>query len=56
MKWLKRILCRHKGEREFIRNIYGDEIIHCNWKRSWWRCTECGARVLRDELHTPPNA
>lgn len=50
MKWLKRLFCRHK-DTSFVRNIYGDEIIECGYKRSIWRCNECGARVFKDALH-----
>lgn len=49
MKFLKRVLCRH--DIEFVRNIYGDEIIQRGWKRSIWRCKRCGKAVDRDELH-----
>lgn len=49
MRVLKRLFCRH--EFEFVRNIYGDEIIERGWKRSIWRCKHCGKTVERDELH-----
>lgn len=49
MGFLKRLFCRH--ELEFVRNIYGDEIIERGWKRSLWRCQKCGAVVEKDELH-----
>lgn len=48
MKFLKRLLCRHGFE--FVRNIYGDEIIERGWKRSLWRCAHCGKEAARDEL------
>jgi hypothetical protein len=50
---LKRLLCKHK-EQTFIRNIYGDEIIDCGYKRSVWRCTNCDAIIFADELHQGP--
>lgn len=40
MHILKRLFCRHTYL--FVRNIYGDEIIEYGWKRSVWRCKECG--------------
>ena len=40
MKFLKRLLCRHSFE--FVRNIYGDEVIERGWKRAIWRCKHCG--------------
>ncbi len=49
MRWLKRLLCRH--DLGFLRNIYGDEIIARGWKRSVWRCKNCGKTVDRDDLH-----
>lgn len=41
----------HKHRKaKFVRNIYGDEIIHSGFKRSIWLC-DCGARVTDTELH-----
>lgn len=48
---LKRLFCKH--EFKFVRNIYGDEIIHSGWKRSVWRCGKCGRYKLADKLHRP---
>jgi hypothetical protein len=39
VKFLNRLLCKH--DFEFVRNIYGDEIIAHGWKRSVWRCKTC---------------
>jgi ribosomal protein L37AE/L43A len=50
MRFLKRLFCRH--DLEFVRNIYGDEIIERGWKRSLWKCKTCGAVVAKDELHS----
>ena len=47
--WLKRLLCSHPRI-DFVRNIYGDEIILRGMKRSEWKCAKCGALVFRDEL------
>jgi hypothetical protein len=47
--WLKRLLCSHPRI-DFVRNIYGDEIILRGMKRSEWKCAKCGALILRDEL------
>lgn len=51
MNWIKRFFCAHSFE--FVRNIYGDEIIVCGWKRSVWRCAKCGKVQDRDALHDP---
>lgn len=51
MKWLKTIFCRHK-ELTFVRNIYGDEIVHSgSFKRSWWKCNRCGMFRPKSSLH-----
>lgn len=50
--WIYRMFCGH-NKTTFVRNIYGDEIIHENWNRSLWRCDYCG-KILRSELlHKP---
>jgi len=49
MNWFKRFFCEHHFE--FVRNIYGDEIIDRGWKRSIWQCNRCGKTEDRDELH-----
>ena len=49
MRFFKRLFCQH--ELEFVRNIYGDEIIERGWKRSIWRCRKCGKTVMQDALH-----
>ena len=49
MNWVKRIFCSHRFE--FTRNIYGDEIIERGWKRSIWKCSQCGKTEDRDALH-----
>lgn len=54
MNWLKRLFCRHSGGLSFVRNIYGDEIIHANFNRSIWRCKRCGSAVLQPFLNEPP--
>ena len=46
---LKSLFCKH--EYIFVRNIYGDEIIHRGFKRSEWKCDECGKIKLSDKLH-----
>ena len=48
--WLKSLFCKHERT-TFVRNIYGDEIIHRGWKRSEWRCSKCGAFLLGDHLY-----
>jgi len=49
-KLLKRLFCKHYKV-EFVRNIYGDEILMWNYKRSIWKCVKCGALVGGDQLH-----
>jgi hypothetical protein len=49
---IRRLFCRH-ADAEFIRNIYGDEIIASDYKRSIWHCSACGLQVFRDDLYTP---
>lgn len=48
MRFLKRLFCKHAYF--FVRNIYGDEIIERGWKRSIWRCQQCGKNHLDDVL------
>lgn len=49
MNLIKRIFCKH--DYHFYRNIYGDEIIYCGYKRSIWKCFKCGALKYKDELY-----
>lgn len=49
MKFLKRLFCEH--DYEFVRNIYGDEIIEYGWDRSVWRCKHCGKYADFAGLH-----
>lgn len=49
MSIIKCLFCRH--EYEFVRNIYGDEIVHAGYNRSWWRCKKCGKRTLDPHLY-----
>jgi hypothetical protein len=51
MNFLKRMFCNH--DFKFVRNIYGDEIIECGWKRSVWICQKCGKTALREEFVPP---
>ncbi len=53
MKWIKRLFCRHKGTLTFVRNIYGDEIRHSDYKRSLWSCDKCFGLVLKPDLNEP---
>ena len=39
---IKSFFCRHRIQ-TFVRNIHGDEVIQCGYKRSVWRCNNCGA-------------
>lgn len=47
--WIRSLLCKHNYI--FMRNIYGDEIIHSGYKRSIWTCSACGKLKFRDALH-----
>lgn len=56
--WLKRIVAKirhtftgHGTNITFIRNIYGDEILHTKYKRSVWECKDCGAVFLQEDLY-----
>lgn len=49
MRILKSLFCTH--DYEFVRNIYGDEIIASGWKRSMWCCKKCGKFIGKEELH-----
>lgn len=49
MKFIKKLLCIHKYE--FIRNIYGDEIIHLNYKRSEYKCFKCNKYFYSEYLN-----
>lgn len=50
--FIKRLLCKHE-DRQFVRNLYGDQIIQAGYKRSEWRCCRCGSWVFENELHEP---
>jgi len=52
--FFKRLLCRHRFS--FVRNIYGDEIIEWNWKRSLWRCDYCSKLQARPDLFVTKEA
>jgi hypothetical protein len=47
-QWLKQLFCKHSWY--WNRNIYGDEIVHRNYKRSEWYCAKCEAVQYRDKL------
>lgn len=47
MKILISLFCKHNYE--FIRNIYGDEIIELN-ARSVYRCSKCRKIKYRNQL------
>lgn len=51
MNFLQRLFCRHNFE--FVRNLYGDQIIGWGYKRSVWKCSHCGKQQGRDKLHEP---
>lgn len=49
MRIFKQLFCKH--DYKFVRNLYGDEIIHHGWKRSEWECCKCGKTKYKKELH-----
>jgi len=48
--FIKYLFCRHDWR--FARNIYGDEIIFMNGKRSEWHCLKCRGQQFRNALHS----
>lgn len=55
LKLIKRLLCKHE-HLAFVRNLYGDQIIHAGCRRSEWECRDCGAWVFKSQLHDEPAA
>jgi hypothetical protein len=52
MMLVNRLRCWWRGHRwQWECNIYGDEIIAAGFKRSWWRCSDCGAARLGPHLY-----
>lgn len=49
LKWIRCLRVGHKAE--FVRNIYGDEIIVSGYARSLWKCAHCGRLLYRPDLH-----
>ncbi len=47
--FFSRLFCAHRFD-VFIRNIYGDEIYHCGYKRSVWGCSKCGDITAKPHL------
>jgi hypothetical protein len=52
--FFKRLLCRHSGGISFVRNVYGDEILERDGKRSLWCCKRCGSVFAMDALNKEP--
>jgi hypothetical protein len=53
---LKWVACMGRGHRpEFMRNVYGDEIIDLSYARSIFRCTHCGRLLFQRTLHRGAN-
>ena len=48
-KFIKQLSCKHSYQ--WVRNIYGDEIIEYGWKRSVHKCSKCGNVEYKDELN-----
>lgn len=44
----KTLFCKHKFE--FVRNLYGDQIIEWGYKRSIHKCAKCGKIKAFDKL------
>lgn len=49
MRLIRKLFCRHK-EQTFVRNIYAEEIIRSGYKRSKWKCNNCGKYLLHSDL------
>lgn len=49
MSIFKRLFCKH--DYQWVRNIYGDEIIYLGLKRSEWQCSKCGKIKLEKHLY-----
>lgn len=47
---IKRLFCKH--DYGFVRNIYGDEIIQSGFKRSIWKCRNCGKAKYSEHLYS----
>jgi hypothetical protein len=54
--WLKALWCwlRTRHDYKWTRNLYGDQIIAHNWKRSIWNCANCNWPDFRDGLREEP--
>lgn len=48
MNLFKRLFCKHNYE--FVRNIYGDEIVLLGFNRSIWSCRKCNKTVFKSHL------
>lgn len=48
MKFLIQVFCNHDFKPFY--NVYGDEIIYRNYKRSVWKCSKCNKEQARAEL------
>jgi hypothetical protein len=48
IRLIKSFFCKH--DYEFIRNLYGDEIIYFGYKRSMFGCKKCDKLIFKDEL------
>lgn len=48
IKFIKNLFCKH--DYRHVRNIYGDEIIRGDWKRSEFKCKKCGKIHYEDYL------
>lgn len=46
---LVRRFCAHR-DTEFMRNLWGDEILEWGYRRSLHRCCRCGQVVAKDYL------
>lgn len=48
-KFIKQLFCKHNYQ--WVRNIYGDEIIDTDYYRSIWECPKCSK--VQYEEHMP---
>jgi hypothetical protein len=49
--FLRRLFCRHR-RLSWVRNVYGDEIILCGYRRTVMRCDYCGKSIYHPRYIT----
>lgn len=46
---IKQLFCKHNYQ--WVRNIYGDEIIYKDYNRSIWKCSKCQKIIYKEKLY-----